>query len=483
MEFGRRSGTSEMENPATTARVLAALFFLGAASGALTLILPHSAEANESALWTNVAIPLLASGALAALANWVRPWMLQIVLAAGTVIITRAVYYGHDSGTFYSLWYVWVGLFSFFFFGRFWGLVQLALVGVTFGWVLTELPPASSVVRWLMTIVTVLIGGALVDVLAQRVRSREAAARSRARSLEIVSAAAHDLARQTTSSSVGDAICRSAIEASAARCATVWQPAGDGRALVAFASTSPEIRQQSAQFLEPGSEVVQAFVAAERRYAENDDGGCSLLEPMVLDGAAIGVLAIDWREGRERLDEEHEQVVALLALEGALSLERAQTLARLERVARTDDLTGLANRRSFDEHFSREMARAKRQSSSLAVAVLDLDHFKLYNDEHGHPAGDRLLKQVASSWEGAVRATDILARYGGEEFTLLLPGASSDEAQSTLERLRTAMPATQRVSAGLVFWDGTEDTGELLARADEALYEAKALGRDRVVLA
>ncbi len=465
------------------ARVLAALYFLGAASGALTLILPHAAEADEAALWTNVAIPLLASGALAGLATKLRPWMLQVAVATGTVIITRAVYYGHDAGTFYSLWYVWVGLYSFFFFGRLWGLLQLALVGVTFAWVLTELPPASSVVRWLMTIATVLIGGALVDVLARRVRSREAAAHSRARSLEIVSGAAHDLARQTTSTSVGEAICRSAIEASGARCATVWQPAGDGRALIAVASTNSELRQETVQFLESGSQLIETFVSGARQYAECGDGGCSLLEPMVLDSTAIGVLAIDWQEGRGRLSEEHGQVIALLALEGALSLERAQTLARLERVARTDDLTGLANRRSFDEHFSRELARAQRQSSSLAVAVLDLDHFKRYNDEHGHPAGDRLLKEVASSWAGAVRATDILARYGGEEFALLLPSASSSEALSTLERLRTAMPASQRVSVGLVFWNGEEETGELLARADEALYEAKTLGRDRVISA
>jgi diguanylate cyclase (GGDEF)-like protein len=155
---------------------------------------------------------------------------------------------------------------------------------------------------------------------------------------------------------------------------------------------------------------------------------------------------------------------------------------RLERVARTDDLTGLANRRAWDEHLAREVARAKRTGGSLAIALLDLDHFKNYNDVNGHPAGDRLLKQVAAGWSGAIRATDILARYGGEEFAVALPGATEEEARATLERMREVMPEEQRVSAGLVFWDGDEGEVGLVGRADRALYAAKAAGRDRVLI-
>ena len=212
-----------------------------------------------------------------------------------------------------------------------------------------------------------------------------------------------------------------------------------------------------------------------------DDGASCLIEPMTLDGVPTGVLAIDWGEEPVALDSHLDHVVPLLALEGALALQRAATLARLERVARTDDLTGLANRRAFDEHFDREIARANRAGTPLAIAILDLDHFKDFNDEHGHPAGDRLLKQVASNWALVVRATDILARYGGEEFALLLPGIEPEEAMATLERLRIEMPAHQRVSAGLVSWQEGEGVAEAMIRADRALYAAKAQGRDRVV--
>jgi diguanylate cyclase (GGDEF)-like protein len=207
-----------------------------------------------------------------------------------------------------------------------------------------------------------------------------------------------------------------------------------------------------------------------------------LFQPILLDSVAIGVLAIRWDKQVAGVEDELDQVVSLLALEAALALDRAATLARLERVARTDDLTGLANRRAWDEHMRREVERARRSGSTLAVALLDLDLFKDYNDVHGHPAGDRLLKQVGASWARVTRATDILARYGGEEFALALPAVDFDEACETLERIREEMPEGQRVSAGLVFWDGDEEPLELVARADRALYAAKEAGRDRVIV-
>jgi diguanylate cyclase (GGDEF)-like protein len=114
--------------------------------------------------------------------------------------------------------------------------------------------------------------------------------------------------------------------------------------------------------------------------------------------------------------------------------------------------------------------------------MLDLDHFKQLNDRDGHPAGDRLLKAVSASWEGAIRATDILARYGGEEFALVMPGTQPDEARVIVERLRSAMPTGHCVSGGLVFWDGSEDDAAIVGRADTALYAAKAAGRDRVLI-
>jgi diguanylate cyclase (GGDEF)-like protein len=119
----------------------------------------------------------------------------------------------------------------------------------------------------------------------------------------------------------------------------------------------------------------------------------------------------------------------------------------------------------------------------VCVAMIDLDRFKRFNDELGHQAGDRLLKEAAAAWRSELRSTDTLARYGGEEFAALLPGCDPDQGVRLLERLRAATPAGQTCSAGVASWDGTEDAAALVARADAALYEAKSAGRDRVVTA
>ena len=119
----------------------------------------------------------------------------------------------------------------------------------------------------------------------------------------------------------------------------------------------------------------------------------------------------------------------------------------------------------------------------LCVAILDLDHFKAYNDANGHPAGDALLAGAALMWRRELRPTDILARYGGEEFAAVLPACTLEGAKVVVERIRAATPAGQTVSAGIAQWDGAEDNEALVARADAALYRAKAAGRDRALVA
>ncbi len=163
--------------------------------------------------------------------------------------------------------------------------------------------------------------------------------------------------------------------------------------------------------------------------------------------------------------------------------EREDLLARVEAMARTDGLTGLANRRAWDDALRLEIERARRADASFVVALLDLDHFKKYNDEHGHPAGDELLRQAADSWRAQVRVVDTVARYGGEEFALLLPGSSQSAAADLFERLRAVTPLGQTISAGIAEWDGQESAEALVERADKALYEAKRGGRDRCSVA
>jgi diguanylate cyclase (GGDEF)-like protein len=163
--------------------------------------------------------------------------------------------------------------------------------------------------------------------------------------------------------------------------------------------------------------------------------------------------------------------------------ELRHRIGLLDSLARTDSLTLIPNRRAWDEELPREVARARRDGSGLCVAILDLDHFKAFNDMRGHQEGDLLLSRVASAWCDAVRASDFIARYGGEEFAVILRGCGLQDALPIVERVRLVMTDGQTCSVGVARWDGVEQADTLVRRADEALFEAKAAGRDRVKIA
>lgn len=173
------------------------------------------------------------------------------------------------------------------------------------------------------------------------------------------------------------------------------------------------------------------------------------------------------------------------ALEQALAEQRAEAGVLTERLhleARTDSLTGLGNRRRWQEQLGHELDRARRTGSGLAVAVVDLDRFKDVNDRLGHAAGDELLAQVAAAFARAVRSVDVLARLGGEEFGIALPDVALEDAVQIVERVRTGVPGGMTCSVGLTMWDGRESSSRVQARADSAMYRAKAAGRDQLVV-
>jgi diguanylate cyclase (GGDEF)-like protein len=151
--------------------------------------------------------------------------------------------------------------------------------------------------------------------------------------------------------------------------------------------------------------------------------------------------------------------------------------------ARTDGLTGIANRRTLDHELDRLDAAPGMTPVPLTIAMLDLDHFKYYNDRYGHRAGDDVLVRSTHAWRDALGDRGFLARYGGEEFTVLLPGLGLTQARELMESVRQATPADITVSVGLAERRGGEAGSEVLHRADEALYVAKEAGRDRVVAA
>lgn len=161
----------------------------------------------------------------------------------------------------------------------------------------------------------------------------------------------------------------------------------------------------------------------------------------------------------------------------------------LERLSKTDKLTGLPNRRDFDETLERELSFSARNPSPLSLVIFDLDHFKRVNDLHGHLAGDALLQMIAATLIDGRRKEDFTARIGGEEFGMLLPGLGAAQARLVAERCLASvrqvafywngMRIPMTVSAGVATLAPQENGRSLLARADKALYEAKSLGRDR----
>ena len=208
--------------------------------------------------------------------------------------------------------------------------------------------------------------------------------------------------------------------------------------------------------------------------------------PLISAGDPHGVLEFFTTQARF-WDERFADLLANLSAQigsflGILE-QRAEALAKLQSLALTDELTGLANRRAWELGLSREVARVAREGGHLCVALLDLDHFKVFNDERGHQAGDDLLEHTARAWQRMVRATDLLSRYGGEEFALAFPAWPVEIAISVIERLREVVPGGQTCSAGLAVWDAEETPDVLVARADAALYEAKRRGRNRTVVA
>lgn len=209
--------------------------------------------------------------------------------------------------------------------------------------------------------------------------------------------------------------------------------------------------------------------------------------PMIAGDDVLGVLLVvhgpDAGRGVHRNTVENYK---RLAGHAALALANAWAAETLDRQARTDRLTGVANRHTFDEQFDKELSRARRERSPLSVVLCDVDHFKKFNDEHGHQVGDRVLAEVAQTLEQERRPYDLVARYGGEEFVVILSQADFDEAMRVAERLRRAIEDTGSelgvtASFGVASAaDGSASRSELISTADACLYAAKEHGRNRV---
>ncbi|HXF36327.1 MAG TPA: sensor domain-containing diguanylate cyclase [Actinomycetota bacterium] len=212
-----------------------------------------------------------------------------------------------------------------------------------------------------------------------------------------------------------------------------------------------------------------------------------LVVPLSAEGTPIGVVVLEYpwpRIGRWTLS-----AIGQFASHAALALRNAWLLSEVEHLASTDPLTGVANRRTFQEALERELSRASRAGSSLGLVLLDVDRFKEFNDTHGHQAGDELLRAVARSLVAHCRDFDTVARYGGEEFVLILPDCDPPTCAAVADRVRRAAAqrpggVTVTLSAGAASYPSDAgDASALVRAADEALYASKRAGRDRLTLA
>lgn len=198
------------------------------------------------------------------------------------------------------------------------------------------------------------------------------------------------------------------------------------------------------------------------------------------------------------LEMTHKLLEANVLLSNELQEARTQIAKKQQELeiyvseARTDTLTGLRNRRSFNEEINRQFAQRQRQGITFSLLMIDVDHFKKFNDTYGHLAGDLVLRSVARMLTNTLREMDIVCRYGGEEFAVICPGSMLTQAAAGAERVRAAIEASEitlkegtvrvTVSIGVAEVDEAEIAEGLIQRADNALYAAKHAGRNQVQL-
>lgn len=434
-------------------RAVGALLLAGAGLVALSLALPHPSGGDTQAL-----IAIAGTMAAAGLLFWFLSARLplaaaQVGLAAATAATGLLIYEsGVAVGQYGSIW-VWATLIAAYFFPRRLALVQLLWLLAVYATTLAVVESTagySPFSRWLFTAVSLSVVMALTSaIVARRARSD-----LRARRFFDLS---HDMLCTFDRSG-------KAVELNGAWEQHLGYSPEEVRAAAPFEFLHPDERERSEKGVATLFTGVEG-VGFENRYRAKDGSWHWLRWSATLDAEESLIYA------------RATDVTELKRVES----ERENLLVEVEALASSDALTGLPNRRALDGQLPKEMARARRAETGLCLAIVDLDHFKDYNDTHGHLAGDEMLRRCAFAWDAELRGADTIVRFGGEEFLVVLPDTEPEQGAEIVERLRAATPGEQTCSAGLACWDFAESAIDLIDRADSALYRAKAAGRDRLV--
>jgi diguanylate cyclase (GGDEF)-like protein len=311
-------------------------------------------------------------------------------------------------------------------------------------------------------------------------------------------AAVAEVARTLPTVEARSAVCAAAVRLSDASFVHLFEPEGNG-----FRATAQSGIEQDTLWIDrvgPSGTAVafdsgeSLFVAdafhsdvLSQEFARRTGSRSVLFEPVHTADRVTGVLVVAWSEPVAELPADISDVIALLAAEAGVAIERTDLLARVQHMADHDSLTGLLNRRRFQEELVRELARAQRHGRAGALLAIDLDGFKSVNDALGHAAGDELLRRVGMVLRDRLRASDVVARLGGDEFAVILPETPLSEAhvlaETVGEALRLADEHGVTASIGVAGFDGIETPTPhtLLASADAAMYAAKDDGPGRVV--
>ncbi len=340
----------------------------------------------------------------------------------------------------------------------------------------------------LVVVVNVIVGLA-TQALVARIRSQAREAERRERMLEQVSAVVHGL---FDSSQPRQDTCEAAMAISGSNCAVIYEPMINSDELICTASAG--LRFEARDSLIPRRSAAYEAMRTRQRVLINEDvvAHVGLIDVWIAEGrpeslmyhpllhgdTLLGVLVMSWPM-HVRGEGPRATVVALLAHEVAAVIARADALGHLSDEALTDALTGLPNRRAWE----RQLRQLSAVGQPLAIGMLDLDHFKQFNDTYGHPAGDRLLKETAAAWRDQLRPGDVLARVGGEEFGLVLLDCDANTAAEVVDRLRDSVTDGRTCSAGIAIKAVDEAPDDAVQRADTALYQAKAEGRNQSHLA